>query len=305
MSLPGGILEGLSEAQREAVTHDGGPLIVLAGPGSGKTFVLIRRVAWTIAERGVAPETIRALTFTNKAARQLQEKLSDMPGVGWQAAERVRAGTFHAFAASLLARFGDLLGLPAALQIVDSAQRRRLSREIVRDRGLFRASLGQGVDAAIERAWKMLDTIRNTGMDLDIAAARLDERAEKLDQVAAPDDAWSEAVRLQYSPDAVSLDELLRVHLRTHSSTSAHAMRIKYRSAVYTTSPQQAEAVTAALQRLQGEFDAPLVTRVLPLVAFRPSEARYRDYYQRRPDRPFCQTYIRPKLDTVDALLGE
>lgn len=120
-----------------------------------------------------------------------------------------------------------------------------------------------------------------------------------------PDDAWSEAVRLRYLPSAVSLDALLRVHLHTHSSTSAHAMRLKYRSAVYTTSSQQAEAVTEALRRLQGEFDAPLVTRVLPMVAFRPSDARYRDYYKQRPERPFCQTYIRPKLDTVDALLDE
>ena len=116
-----------------------------------------------------------------------------------------------------------------------------------------------------------------------------------------PHDAWSEAVRLQLS-DTSDLHHLVRIHLHTHSSTSMHAMRTKYRSAIYTQSHAMACAAEAALRDCQAEFGKPLVTVVLPLVAFRPSDAAYQNYYKQRPDRPFCQTYIAPKLKRVEAL---
>jgi peptide-methionine (S)-S-oxide reductase len=111
-----------------------------------------------------------------------------------------------------------------------------------------------------------------------------------------PDDAFAEAVRVRFDPAALPLDVLLEVHLRTHSSTSAHKLRGKYRSAVYVHDEDQAERARAALTRLAAGFDQPLVTRVLPFAAFRPSDARYRDYYATDPARPFCRTYIEPKL---------
>lgn len=111
-----------------------------------------------------------------------------------------------------------------------------------------------------------------------------------------PDDAFSEAVIATFDPDALPLDVLLEVHLRTHSSTSQHKLRGKYRSAVYAADDAQAERARAALARLQAGFDRPLVTRVLPLIEFRPSEERFRNYYAADPERPFCRTYIEPKL---------
>ena len=112
----------------------------------------------------------------------------------------------------------------------------------------------------------------------------------------SPHDAESEAVRVTFDPGVIGLDTLVEVHLRTHSSTSAHAMRGTYRSAVYTTGPAQraeAERVLAALGEETGEA---YVTKVLPLAGFRLNDERYLDYYRTRPDAPFCTTYISPKL---------
>lgn len=111
-----------------------------------------------------------------------------------------------------------------------------------------------------------------------------------------PHETFSEAVIVRFDPDALPLDVLVEVHLRTHSSTSRHKLRGKYRSAVYVFDPGQAERAREAIARLQPGFDAPLVTEVLPFVAFRPSEPRYQNYYAADPQRPFCRTYIEPKL---------
>lgn len=112
----------------------------------------------------------------------------------------------------------------------------------------------------------------------------------------APHDSWSEAVVVTFDPDAMDLQTLIEVHLRTHASTSPHKMRGKYRSAVYSFDDRQARAASDALQNLQAGFSEPLVTRVLPHAGFRPSDRRFRDYYATDPDRPFCRTYINPKL---------
>lgn len=116
-----------------------------------------------------------------------------------------------------------------------------------------------------------------------------------------PDEAESEAVRVQFDAAVIDLRALIRVHLQTHASTSNHTLRSRYRSAVYTTSPAQQQQVTDLLAELQAEFPAPLVTRALPLAAFRSSPPRYRHYYARRPEAPFCQRHIAPKLEQVAA----
>ena len=116
-----------------------------------------------------------------------------------------------------------------------------------------------------------------------------------------PDDALSEAARVTFDPTAIPLDVLIEVHLRTHASTAEHSMRGKYRSAIYVEKAAQAARARSALDRLAPDFDAPPVTRVLPLRDFKPSDERFHDYYATDPTRPFCRTYIDPKL----ALLRE
>ena len=123
---------------------------------------------------------------------------------------------------------------------------------------------------------------------------------ERVDQgfIAAdpPDDAFSEAVLVTFDPDTIPLDALVEVHLRTHASTSEHSMRGKYRSAIYVEGEEQAQRAGHALDRIAPGFDAPLITRILSRRAFKASDERFHDYYATDPDRPFCRTYIDPKL---------
>lgn len=114
-----------------------------------------------------------------------------------------------------------------------------------------------------------------------------------------PDDGWSEAVRLGFDPAEIDREVLIEVHLRTHASMSDHSMRGKYRSAVYVTGEAQGEAVRESLDRLQAGFEWLLVTRVLPLVAFRASEERFQNYHVKQAGGPFCTRYIDPKLDRL------
>ncbi len=115
----------------------------------------------------------------------------------------------------------------------------------------------------------------------------------------APDDAWSEGVIVYFDPKTISLDTLIEVHLRTHSATSRHALREKYRSAVYVFDPVQQRTVRRAITTLQGGFRDRPITRVLPFDGFRASEARYQNYYRQHPEAAFCKRYIDPKLDLV------
>jgi DNA helicase-2/ATP-dependent DNA helicase PcrA len=94
------ILDGLNDKQRQAVTSDSSVTIVLAGPGSGKTRVLTHRVAWLVRQKGVKPWEILAVTFTNKAANEVKERLARL--LSPAQAEKVTARTFHSFGARLL-----------------------------------------------------------------------------------------------------------------------------------------------------------------------------------------------------------
>jgi peptide-methionine (S)-S-oxide reductase len=120
----------------------------------------------------------------------------------------------------------------------------------------------------------------------------------------APDDDFSEAVVLTFQPEKISLGALIEIHVRTHSSTSNHAMRQKYRSAIYAMDEAQAEAARRILTEVATGFDAPLVTRVLPFRAFKPSDERFQRYAEKHAGGPFCATYIDPKLALLKKEFG-
>src|SRR5919204_6048777 len=102
------ILDGLNAAQREAVTHDTGPLLIVAGAGTGKTTVITRRIAYLISEGRARPEQILALTFTDKAAAEMEERVDTLVPYGYA---DVEISTFHAFGDRLLREHALEIGL--------------------------------------------------------------------------------------------------------------------------------------------------------------------------------------------------
>ncbi|HKX59219.1 MAG TPA: UvrD-helicase domain-containing protein, partial [Steroidobacteraceae bacterium] len=127
------LLESLNEEQRAAVSAPIGPVLVLAGAGSGKTRVLTHRAAWLILEHGVSPHGLMAVTFTNKAASEMRgriESLLSMP------AEALWIGTFHGLSHRMLRRHWREARLPQAFQILDQDDQERLVRRIIREQKL-------------------------------------------------------------------------------------------------------------------------------------------------------------------------
>src|ERR1700674_972965 len=120
-------LTGLNDAQRRAVEAIDGPVLVLAGAGTGKTRVLTTRLAYTLATGGALPAELLAVTFTNKAARERRERLDAMIG---RAAEGVWLGTFHAIASRILRRHAEAIGLKPSFTILDTDDQIRLLKQI-------------------------------------------------------------------------------------------------------------------------------------------------------------------------------
>jgi peptide-methionine (S)-S-oxide reductase len=107
---------------------------------------------------------------------------------------------------------------------------------------------------------------------------------------------FSEAVIVEFNPKVISLQTLVAVHLYTHSCTVNHGMRAKYRSAIYTFNAAQAVDAQNAIKALQPDFEAPILTKIIPYKRFRLNKDEYLNYYYSRPDKPFCQNIIDPKL---------
>ena len=124
------LLEGLNEPQRAAVVHAGGPLLVVAGAGSGKTRVLTRRIAWLISERHAHPGSVLAITFTNKAAAEMKERVEALVG---KRARIMWVSTFHSACVRILRKEIDKLGFKSNFSIYDAADSKRLMALVVKD----------------------------------------------------------------------------------------------------------------------------------------------------------------------------
>ena len=120
------ILDGLTEPQRQAVSHVEGPLLVVAGAGSGKTRVITRRVAY-LASQGIRSHRILAVTFTNKAAGEMRERIEQLVG-----ARGPWVSTFHSLCARMLRFSADLAGLPANFSIYDRSDQLNVVREALK-----------------------------------------------------------------------------------------------------------------------------------------------------------------------------
>ena len=156
------LLEKLNPEQRQAVTQTDGPLLVLAGAGSGKTRVIVHRIAYLVREKGVRPWSILAVTFTNKAAGEMRERLTPMLAPMLGATEefygRPWVSTFHSMGASILRREGERLGLGRDFTIYDDGDQISLARRVLRE-------LNREADAGAAR--DLLSTVdrHKNGMD--------------------------------------------------------------------------------------------------------------------------------------------
>jgi DNA helicase-2/ATP-dependent DNA helicase PcrA len=127
---PATLLDGLNPQQRAAVVHQGGPLLIVAGAGSGKTRVLTHRIAYLLAERDVTPGQILAITFTNKAAGEMKERVAALVG---PRARTMWVSTFHSMCVRLLRAEGKALGLKSSFSIYDADDSKRLLTMVARE----------------------------------------------------------------------------------------------------------------------------------------------------------------------------
>ncbi|MDO8616140.1 MAG: UvrD-helicase domain-containing protein [Dehalococcoidia bacterium] len=148
---PPSILGNLNPRQREAVEQTDGPLLILAGPGSGKTRVIAHRIAYLIREKRVRPRRILAVTFTNKAAREMRDRIYGL--VGEDVGSDLTLGTFHAVCARILRIDGEHIGIPRTFTIYDNADQIAAVKRALDDMGLDpRRIAPRAVLSAISRA---------------------------------------------------------------------------------------------------------------------------------------------------------
>jgi len=151
------LLEDLNPPQREAVIHPGGPLLILAGAGSGKTRVLAYRIAYLLQHGGVPPARILAVTFTNKAAREMRDRVDRL--VGGALARSMWIGTFHHICSRILRHHGDRIGIGKNFLIYDEDDQRALARQCLEDLELDERRFPAPVMLA------MIDRAKNEAID--------------------------------------------------------------------------------------------------------------------------------------------
>ncbi len=175
-------LSGLNERQREAVEAIDGPLLIVAGPGSGKTRLITYRIAYLLRVAGLPPSRVGAVTFTNKAAREMKERIRTVVVYG---ADRLTVGTFHAFCAQILRRDGEVMGLDRNFAIYDDPDQlemvKRSMRETDADPKLFSP---RAIQSAISGAKSQLLTAdgftMRTASYFDEVVGRVYQRYEAL-----------------------------------------------------------------------------------------------------------------------------
>ena len=168
---PETLLQGLNEAQREAVGHKGGPLLVVAGAGSGKTRVLTRRIAWLIAAQNAHPGSILAITFTNKAAAQMRERVAELVG---PRAKLMWVSTFHSACVRILRKEVSKFGYTSSFSIYDSADSKRLMTLVCREMELD----PKRFNPRAILSW--VSNAKNELLDHEAAASRAGNETEKV-----------------------------------------------------------------------------------------------------------------------------
>jgi DNA helicase-2/ATP-dependent DNA helicase PcrA len=192
------LLDGLNPQQRAAVTHAGGPLLIVAGAGSGKTRVLTHRIAYLLAERGVSPGEILAITFTNKAAGEMASRVAQL--VGDRRARAMWVMTFHSACVRILRREASRFGYPSSFSIYDSADSQRLMALVCRELELDARQYPPKSMAA------QVSNLKNELEDYESFAARARTAREK-----ALAEVYAEYQRRLVAAGAMDFDDLIMV----------------------------------------------------------------------------------------------
>ena len=190
------IYETLNPMQQEAVYHTEGPLLILAGAGSGKTRVLTHRIAYLIDEKGVNPWNILAITFTNKAAGEMRERVDDIVGFG---SEQIWVSTFHSACVRILRRFADHLGYERNFVIYDTDDQKSVIKEICKR---------LNIDTKIYKERALLSAISSAKNEMiDAKAYALNVSGDFGKQRIA--DVYGEYEKVLYKNNAMDFDDLL------------------------------------------------------------------------------------------------
>jgi len=189
------LLEGLNPQQQEAVAHAGSPLLVVAGAGSGKTRVLTRRIAYLMARRGVKPYEILAITFTNKAAGEMKERVTELVG---PIAKSMWVSTFHSACVRLLRQEVERLGYSSSFSIYDSADSQKLIQKVCESLNL---------DSKRYPARQFQNIISNAKNELQTPYEFLSKATNQFDTIAA--DVYTMYEKRLKQANAMDFDDLI------------------------------------------------------------------------------------------------
>ncbi len=295
------ILEGLNEPQRAAVTHAEGPVLILAGPGSGKTRVITHRVAYLVREKRVPPWRILAVTFTNKAAKEMRERAIALMG---EDGKNVAMGTFHAMCARWLRIDGSAIGIDPNFVIYDDDDQIRLMKRILEELRVDpRRFAPRAVLSAISNAKSEMIVPEEFSRRVKDYFGEVVARAYPLYQAALQkssaldfDDLLMEAVRL-FRDSGETLDK--------YAGRFLHVMVDEF---------QDTNPVQYQLARLLASRHGNIAVVGDPdqsIYSWRSADARNVGYFER--DFPGCAVYLleqnyrstRPILAAADALIGK
>ncbi|SDI41134.1 DNA helicase PcrA [Alteribacillus bidgolensis] len=194
------MLGGMNPEQKEAVQHTEGPLLVMAGAGSGKTRVLTHRIAYLIREKGVPPYAILAITFTNKAAREMKERVANLVG---PVAEDIWMSTFHSMCVRILRRDIDRIGYNRNFSILDSSDQLSVIKQILKD---------QNIDSKKYDPRSMLGMISSAKNVLDTPEKFAEKAYGPVEETAA--DVYKEYQRRLRTNHALDFDDLIMMTIK-------------------------------------------------------------------------------------------
>ncbi len=207
------LLEGLNPPQKEAVIHEGSPVLVVAGAGSGKTRVLTRRIAWLIGQRNVHPGSVLAITFTNKAAAEMRHRVEELVG---NRARLMWVSTFHSACVRILRADIDRFGMSRTFSIYDDTDSKRLMSLVCRD---------QGLDPKRHPVRTVMNAVSNWKNELvDFESAR-QQAGGGNDAIYA--EAYSEYQRRLVAANALDFDDIIMTAV--HLLQANPDLREKYR----------------------------------------------------------------------------